>query len=280
MTVQTLWLGGMQMLIVHRGKNVKKNAKSLLAAAMLTTLTHGQTPTIRQRSTRSTCSNIIALAGNVKVDCSKLTPEQDRLLRQIPAMLNKVLANQLDPDSVMKKLDEIAAIKAAQTQSNSGGINIQQGTTGANSPIVNSPITVGNIPKRIAPEDMPKIVQFLAKAPNKATIIILADQFSGASQFPDDLYDAFKAAGWQMKENGVNRFMAFPQPGRRFQGAEVSMKGEPVGPAGVTATPADALYYVGEIIKISGLQTSLNRNESIEDGVITITLLGGFPDQN
>jgi hypothetical protein len=39
-------------------------------------------------------------------------------------------------------------------QSNSGGVNVQQGTTGINSPIINSPITIGDTPKAITPVDM------------------------------------------------------------------------------------------------------------------------------
>lgn len=81
------------------------------------------------------------------------------------------------------------------TQSNSGGINVQQGTTGPDSPIINSPITIGNPPRGISPADMQNIVQFLQNAKAKTTVDIVADQFSGATKLPDDFYQAFKDGG-------------------------------------------------------------------------------------
>lgn len=71
-------------------------------------LAHGQaTPKIQQKSESSACSNIVALAGNVNVNCSNLTREQREELARIPAILHKILANQLPTDQVMKKLDDI-----------------------------------------------------------------------------------------------------------------------------------------------------------------------------
>ena len=37
-------------------------------------------------------------------------------------------------------------------QNNSGGANVLQGTTGENSPIINSPVTIGRVPKTISPQ--------------------------------------------------------------------------------------------------------------------------------
>ena len=64
-------------------------------------------PTVTQEAKSSPCSNIVALAGDVKVNCSSLTPAQEKLIEGIPALLHKMLANQLDPNAVMAKLDEI-----------------------------------------------------------------------------------------------------------------------------------------------------------------------------
>src|SRR5580700_3438232 len=66
-----------------------------------------QPPTVTQEAKSSPCSNIIALAGDVKIDCSSLTPAQQKLIEGIPGLLHKILANQLDPNVVTAKLDEI-----------------------------------------------------------------------------------------------------------------------------------------------------------------------------
>jgi hypothetical protein len=65
------------------------------------------TPSVTQNAKKSSCSNIVALAGDVKIDCSTLTPAQQKIIENIPALLHKILANQLDPDAVMSKLEEI-----------------------------------------------------------------------------------------------------------------------------------------------------------------------------
>jgi hypothetical protein len=64
-------------------------------------------PSVKQEAKDSACSNIVALSGNVSINCSSLTAAQRKLIESIPAVLNKILSNQLDPDAVMEKLDEI-----------------------------------------------------------------------------------------------------------------------------------------------------------------------------
>jgi len=43
----------------------------------------------------------------VKLNCSSLTTAQKRIIDNIPSILNKILVNQLNPSSVMTKLDEL-----------------------------------------------------------------------------------------------------------------------------------------------------------------------------
>lgn len=61
---------------------------------------------IKQISEKSSCSNIVALAGNVNLNCSSLTPEQEKLLKDIPIMLNKILSSR-DTNLVINKLEEL-----------------------------------------------------------------------------------------------------------------------------------------------------------------------------
>ena len=66
-----------------------------------------QTPSIQQNSKGGNCSNIIALTGNVSINCSSLTPKQKKIIDGLPAILDKILANGIDSDLVLAKLDEI-----------------------------------------------------------------------------------------------------------------------------------------------------------------------------
>jgi hypothetical protein len=104
------WLAEMPKSIVPLGRKmeVPKNIRTLSAALMLSgVLGSSQTPSVKQDAKDVSCSNIVALAGNATVNCSSLTPQQRKILEGIPAVLNKILASQLDPEAVMMKLDEI-----------------------------------------------------------------------------------------------------------------------------------------------------------------------------
>lgn len=84
------------------------STKILIFVGIVVTLAHGQlAQKVQQKSESSTCSNIVALTGNVNINCSNLTPEQKKELDKIPGILKKILANQLPADEVMKKLDEM-----------------------------------------------------------------------------------------------------------------------------------------------------------------------------
>ena len=82
---------------------------------------------------------------------------------------------------------------------------------------------------------MANVVHFLQQAKSAVTIGITADQYSGTAPFPDDFYDAFKSAGWMMRDAGVTRMMVFTPPGKQFQGALVTEKGEPLKPGEVAS---------------------------------------------
>jgi hypothetical protein len=84
-----------------------KNIRAGFALVIIGGTALCQQPGIKQDSKNSSCSNIVALAGNVSLNCFSLTTAQRRIIDSIPTVLNKILANQLDPDVVMAKLDEI-----------------------------------------------------------------------------------------------------------------------------------------------------------------------------
>jgi hypothetical protein len=94
-------------------------ALALLAASAWGQNVHGQ-----KHSGNNQCADIVAFAGNIKLNCSSLTSAQLRLINSIPGLLHKILANQLDPTAVMAKLDEIIANQ--ENQSKTAG-EIQEG---------------------------------------------------------------------------------------------------------------------------------------------------------
>jgi hypothetical protein len=110
---------------------LKRSINVVLTLSFMTTGAHGQSmPNLEQNSAKSACSNIVALSGDVNINYSSLTPQQKKTLDTIPAILRKILANQIDTKAVMDKLDEILAATSrpatlTAVQSNTGGINIQ-----------------------------------------------------------------------------------------------------------------------------------------------------------
>jgi hypothetical protein len=165
-------------------------------------------------------------------------------------------------------------------QSNSGGVNVQQGTTGINSPIINSPITIGDTPKTITPADMASVVLFFQQAKSTARVAVLADQYSGAAPFSDNFYDALKAGGWAMQDAGVSRYMVFSAAGKRFQGAIVVVKGEPLKPdQTVSFHGSDPPLLIGRVLDAYKIPRILQRDMNQPDGLITINFTGGFPNR-
>jgi hypothetical protein len=96
----------------------------------VTTSVHSQSPaTIHQSAPKSSCANIVALAG-AEVNCSNLTPTQKKALENIPAILKMALNNQDYLDAIMAKLDEISKAQSPvqQTVNAPNGIGTIGGT--------------------------------------------------------------------------------------------------------------------------------------------------------
>jgi hypothetical protein len=67
----------------------------------------GQPPVQNKQDAKdSPCANVLALAGPVNMNCSSLTPEQQRLIASIPLLLHKLLVAQGDTTSqILNRLD-------------------------------------------------------------------------------------------------------------------------------------------------------------------------------
>ena len=170
-------------------------------------------------------------------------------------------------------------------QSNSGGLNILQGTTGENSPIINSPVTVGNVPRHISPDDMRTLQDYLSTAKLRLApgieLRISADQYTRPSPLVDEFYTIFNNAHWPMKDVGVGEIMAFSSPTvKKFQGAVVTIKGEPIEHDGdeITVIEPDPLYYIGTVLKTLKVPITLKRDRDAEAGLIVVQFEGGLPN--
>jgi len=90
------------------------------------------------------------------------------------------------------------------SQNNSGGVNVQQTTTGDNSPIINSPITVGTVAMRIPEAKKLEIISVLAQHPARIGVTLVQ---GGDSEFARDWRDVLIAAGWETGGGGIGSFI-------------------------------------------------------------------------
>jgi hypothetical protein len=93
----------------------KPNLKAVLLVAFLANFDYGQTPAVQQKSEKSTCTNILALTGDVNMNCSNLTPAQKKALADIPAILKMALSNQGYLEAILKKLNDLSQPSAPIT---------------------------------------------------------------------------------------------------------------------------------------------------------------------
>jgi hypothetical protein len=164
---------------------------------------------VHQKFENITCSNIVALAGDVNINCSSLSPEQKKMLERIPSLLNKILANQADPKVVGQKLDEIIETlsrlnqtRPSETISAPNGIAVG-GEAHVDHPTVNN---YGPPVRRLATEVKPTLVACLALRPGTVGVSALAGD-AEAYQYAQDWQEVFREAHWIVSDNIVRSFM-------------------------------------------------------------------------
>jgi hypothetical protein len=120
--------------------------------------------------------------------------------------------------------------------------------------------------------------QYLSSAKNKARIKIAVDQGNSAN-FADDFYKTVKDAGWPMEDEGADHFIGFGPPGKRFQGAVIVIKGEPLKPGETVYFDAsDPMNYIGRVLELLKVPRILRREPNQPEGRILIQFEGGLPD--
>jgi hypothetical protein len=165
------------------------------------------------------------------------------------------------------------------SQNNSGGINVQQGTTGSNSPIINSPINIGNAPKAISPAEMKQLVAFLKQAPTKTIVFVGADQYTSDAPFPGEFLKAFHDAGWNTFDSIVGKSGQDTLP--YFRGARIYLSRKPSPGQGYRYP--DPVAYI--CIALDSFKVPIQIIDEGEDGfhfatpsdeVISVEFLNGF----
>jgi hypothetical protein len=214
----------------------------------------------------------------VQVDKIVEKPVERIVEKPIQQECQKVGANEKAP--VEREPHTPPKSGVAIQQSNSGGLNVQQATTGENSPIVNSPITIGDVPKHISPGDMANLTNYLHAVKDKFANVrvgVAADQYTQSSPFVDDFFKILSDAQLPMAAPGVQEIMVFnAHSSQKFKGVRIGVKGEPLKPGeGANVAPPDPLYYLTAIIDALRLPRQLDRDRNAEAGVITLKFLGG-----
>jgi hypothetical protein len=79
----------------------------LLVVIALPVMGQVPSPGVQQTSEKSICSNVVALTGNVNLNCSNLTVAQKKALALIPSLLKQTLTNQTFLEEIKARLDEL-----------------------------------------------------------------------------------------------------------------------------------------------------------------------------
>jgi hypothetical protein len=145
--------------------------KSALILLLLVTARSAQAQTITvKQDTPGPCSVSVSGNHNRVFTCQGF---DEKKASQILAIVNRIAANQLDPDVVMRKLDEI--------QKSLG--DIQE----------------ANSPCRLMPEQRQKILAFLENQAKGVLVISANITASDSRAYADQIAEVFRTAGWSVR---------------------------------------------------------------------------------
>jgi hypothetical protein len=157
-----------------------------------------------------------AVTGNnnqFMIKCEGLTKlEGDKIL----AVMNKILANQLDTATVLKKLDEIQKTRPLN-QNCPNGICAGGDITG-NPTVYNAPPQ-----RKLSAEQKNALANCLQQNPGKFTVASLANN-SEAYKYAQDWYDVFTSAHWTNEQ--PIPIAIFTIGGGMWSGERISISGD------------------------------------------------------
>lgn len=177
---------------------IRASVKFVVFGTILSAVCMAQTKdtTIQQKADKSLCANVVALTGDVNLNCSTLSPSQAKAIKEIPAILKLALANQQYLSDILAKLEEVSrksplAVSSSEQTQNCNGSNCVQGTNYAPQTLnqYGPPKLSMTISQRDAVRDAMKPFAGL-----KVTIQC-HDATSDSREFADMLSVALKSAG-------------------------------------------------------------------------------------
>jgi hypothetical protein len=176
--------------------------------------------------------------------------------------------------NVTTKPESRPSHSSSVSQKGDGNVNVDQHTEGQNSPIINSPITIGNVLKRMSPADMSTIEQFLTPAYARTKIAVEFRQSTNAGGFAEDFYNVFKSSHWPMSGDEVGSYIS-PS---NAKGVIVRMKGEPLRPGEtIQLARQDPAFYVFQVLAGYKILNDLYRDQQQPEDTITVNFQGDLP---
>jgi len=155
---------------------------TFLALPLLTTLSAQTLPPITQEAKTAICSNVVVTGGTATFKCSGLTEDQAKLLKDIPALLTKVLkSQQQDTAEILSRLNSCIDLGAARSL---------------------SPTVQGSLKSALTP---PIGTQFYIQV--RAT-----NSTSESAHYAEQIKDVFSRAGWKADPVFYNMVVGTPVP--------------------------------------------------------------------
>ena len=130
------------------------------------------------QNTSGVCNPATVAGGNVTITCQGLNPA---LIKELHMVLNKIVANQLDPNAVIMKLDELLA----ETHDIKVGVEeIRKKQEG----------------RRLSEKQKEFLVPRLRNVASKSRIkMMITNNTTESMRFAEDFQAVFQAAGWSVE---------------------------------------------------------------------------------
>jgi hypothetical protein len=230
------------------------------------------TPTVHQTATRSTCANIVALSG-AKVDCSHLTPAQQKALDTIPSILKTALENQDYLDAIMRKLEEMSVVQPpSQTVNAPNGIGAIGGTL--INPQVNN---FGYMQKTLSQDWMIYIsglMKPLADTSDRGDLITCQMGNTNSCDLAVQLVKIFRDAGWNLPGSGYSQSVMMTAPAPLLIMVQ-SAKATPTGAVDKSSLPP-GVEQLATALKNCGVDVQISIDEKVPINKFKI-LIGDHP---
>lgn len=203
--------------------------KPAFAVALCSCSLYAQT--VDRSKTQGNCSPIVSGSKNdISINCSRISQEQ---AQKMSALLNKILANQLDASVVMEKLDEI----------------------------------LQRLPSdRRIPVNDTQLISILRRNPSSANVLAETPNRE-AQQLGLDIYAILHNAGWTTRDQSVRGFMSVGGPTQ--DGIVVFTHGQPIN-AGETLhldlPNNDPLLVLQDFCKSAKLKCVFERRMETPEG--------------